>query len=295
MLLRGDIGCPLPDGERKERVLAQEKAALITGASSGIGLAIARTLGEEGYALTVAARRPEKLEAAAEGLRGEGLEVQSVAANMADEEELVGVFAKHREAYGRLDVLVNNAGVGIGAPMAEIQTKHLDMQLAVNLRALIIGTREGLPMLREAGAEHGKALLVNTASIAGKMGQGWLSIYAATKAAVINFTEGDPPRGGRRRRPVHGAGAGLRRHADDRVRQGPGARRGDDPARGHRRGGPLPAQHLAQLPRAGDRLHPPRRGHRRPLSPPAPAATPAPCACCSPPSATRATSSRRSR
>jgi NAD(P)-dependent dehydrogenase (short-subunit alcohol dehydrogenase family) len=74
--------------------------------------------------------------------------------------------------------------------MAEIQTKHLDMQLAVNLRALIIGTSEGLPMLREAGAEHGKALLLNTASIAGKMGQGWLSIYAATKAAVINFTEG---------------------------------------------------------------------------------------------------------
>jgi NAD(P)-dependent dehydrogenase (short-subunit alcohol dehydrogenase family) len=190
MLLRGDIGCRLPDGEREESQVAQEKAALITGASSGIGLAIARVLGEDGYRLTVAARRPEKLEAAAEGLRGEGLQVQSIAANMADEDEVVGVFAKHREAYGRLDVLSNNAGVGIGAPMAEIQTKHLDMQLAVNLRALIIGTREGLPMLREAGAEHGKALLLNTASIAGKMGQGWLSIYAATKAAVINFTEG---------------------------------------------------------------------------------------------------------
>ena len=170
--------------------MAQRKAALITGASSGIGLAIARALGEEGYGLTVSARRPEKLEAAADGLRGEGFEVESVAANMADEEDVVAVFAKHREKYGRLDVLVNNAGVGIGAPMAEIQTKHLDMQLGVNLRALIIGTREGLPMLREAGAEHGKALLVNTASIAGKAGQGWLSIYAATKAAVINFTEG---------------------------------------------------------------------------------------------------------
>jgi NAD(P)-dependent dehydrogenase (short-subunit alcohol dehydrogenase family) len=166
-----------------------ERAALITGASSGIGLAIARVLGGEGYALTVAARRPEKLEAAAEGLRGEGLEVQSVAANMSDEDELVAVFAKHREAYGRLDVLVNNAGVGIGAPMDEIQTKHLDMQLAVNLRALIIGTREGLPLLKQAGAGHGKALIVNTASIAGKGGQAWLSIYAATKAAVINFTQ----------------------------------------------------------------------------------------------------------
>jgi NAD(P)-dependent dehydrogenase (short-subunit alcohol dehydrogenase family) len=73
--------------------------------------------------------------------------------------------------------------------MHEIQTKHLDMQIAVNLRALIIGTREGLPLLREAGAEHGKALIVNTASIAGKTGQPWLSVYSATKAAVIGFSQ----------------------------------------------------------------------------------------------------------
>lgn len=166
-----------------------ERAALITGASSGIGLAIARLLGEEGYALTVAARRPEKLEGAAESLRADGYQVESVTANMTNEEEVVAVFAKHREAYGRLDVLANNAGVGIGAPMEEIQAKYLDMQLAVNIRALIIGTREGLPMLREAGAEHGKALVVNTASIAGKIGLAWNSVYSATKAAVINFTE----------------------------------------------------------------------------------------------------------
>jgi NAD(P)-dependent dehydrogenase (short-subunit alcohol dehydrogenase family) len=166
-----------------------ERAALITGASSGIGLAIAGTLGELGYGLTVSSRRPEKLEEAAGELRGRGYEVNGVAANMTDEDDVVGVFGRHRETYGRLDVLVNNAGVGIGAPMEEIQTKFLDMQLGVNLRALIIGTREGLPMLREAGAEHGKALIVNTASIAGKGGQAWLSIYAATKAAVINFTQ----------------------------------------------------------------------------------------------------------
>ena len=121
--------------------------------------------------------------------RSAGIEVQNVAANMTDEDDVLAVFAAHRAAYGRLDVLVNNAGVGIGAPMEEIQTKHLDMQLGVNLRALIIGTREGLPMLRDAAAEHGKALIVNTASIAGKGGQAWLSIYAATKAAVINFTQ----------------------------------------------------------------------------------------------------------
>ena len=165
-----------------------ERAALITGGSSGIGLAIARALGEDGYALTLSARRPEKLEEAAESLRTDGLEVESAPANMADEEEIKRVVARHREKYGRLDVLLNNAGVGIGAPMGEIQTKHLDLQLGVNLRALIIGTREALPLLREAGGEHGKALIVNTASIAGKSGQPWLSVYAATKAAVLNFT-----------------------------------------------------------------------------------------------------------
>ena len=167
-----------------------DRAALVTGGSSGIGLAIARALGEDGYALTLSARRAEKLESAADGLREDGIEVLSVPAQMTEEEEIVNLVAAHRDKYGRMDVLVNNAGIGIGAQMEEIKTKHLDLQLGVNLRALIIGTRESLPMLREAGAEHGKALIVNTASIAGKSGQAWLSIYAATKAAVINFSVG---------------------------------------------------------------------------------------------------------
>jgi NAD(P)-dependent dehydrogenase (short-subunit alcohol dehydrogenase family) len=166
-----------------------EKAALITGGSSGIGLAIARALGEDGYGLTLSARRPDKLEAAADDLRNGGLEVQSVAANMADEENLAGLVATHKERYGRLDVLINNAGVGIGEAMDSLTTKYVDMQLAVNLRAVVLMTRECLPMLKEAGAEHGKALLVNTASISGKAGQPWLSVYSATKAAVIGFSQ----------------------------------------------------------------------------------------------------------
>jgi NAD(P)-dependent dehydrogenase (short-subunit alcohol dehydrogenase family) len=165
------------------------RAAIVTGGSGGIGLAIARALGEEGYGLTLSARRPEKLEESVASLREDGFEVETVAANVAEESELVGVFEAHRQRYGRLDALVNNAGIGIGGPMAEIQTKHLDMQLAINLRSVVIGTREGLPLLREAGAEHGKALLLNTASIAGKGGQVFLSVYGATKAAVINFTQ----------------------------------------------------------------------------------------------------------
>lgn len=166
-----------------------ERAALVTGASSGIGLEIARTLGSMGYRLTVTARRPEKLESAAEGLRAEGFTVEAFAANVADEDQLRAAFDAHRGRFGRLDVLVNNAGLGIGRPLEQIEAKHLDMQMAVNFRATVLGVREGLPMLREAGAEHGKALIVNLASFGGKSGQPLISVYGATKAAIINFSQ----------------------------------------------------------------------------------------------------------
>jgi NAD(P)-dependent dehydrogenase (short-subunit alcohol dehydrogenase family) len=166
-----------------------ERAAIVTGGSSGIGLAIARALGEDGYGVTVSSRRPEKLETTAEGLRADGLDIHSVPANVINEEEVAGLVASHRERFGRLDVLVNNAGLGIGQPAGDIVTKHLDMQLGVNLRSAILATREALPLLREAAAEHGKALIVNTSSIAGKSGEGWLSVYSATKAGMIGFTQ----------------------------------------------------------------------------------------------------------
>ena len=93
-----------------------ERAAIVTGASSGIGLAVARVLGEEGYAVTMAARRAEKLEAAVAELAADGLDVQASRPNVSEEAEIQRIVAAHRERYGRLDVLVNNAGVGIGAP-----------------------------------------------------------------------------------------------------------------------------------------------------------------------------------
>jgi NAD(P)-dependent dehydrogenase (short-subunit alcohol dehydrogenase family) len=165
------------------------RAALVTGGSSGIGLAIARVLGAEGYRLTVSARRPEKLEEAAAGLRDEGFEVESVPANMIDEQEILRLVAAHRERFGRLDVLVNNAGIGIGGAIAEHDTKKLDIQLGVNLRAVYITLRECVPMLKEAGGEHGKALVVNISSIAGVHGEGWLAAYSATKAAVRGLSQ----------------------------------------------------------------------------------------------------------
>ena len=166
-----------------------DRAAIVTGASSGIGLAIAHMLGAEGYGLTVAARRPDKLTAAADELRAAGYEVEEVAANLTEEADIQRVVARHRDRFGRLDVLVNSAGVGIGAPVGEIQAKRVDMQLAVNLRALVLFYRECTAMLREAGAEHRSALVVNLSSISGKSGQPWLSVYSATKAAVIGFTQ----------------------------------------------------------------------------------------------------------
>ena len=166
-----------------------ERAALVTGGSSGIGLAIARALAEDGYGVTISARRPEKLEATGQELRGAGLDVHSVPANVVNEEEIVGLFESHKERFGRLDVLVNNAGLGVGAQMEQIETKRLDMQLDINLRSYVLATREALPLLKQAGGEHGKALIVNTASVAGKAGQPWISVYSATKFGVVGFSE----------------------------------------------------------------------------------------------------------
>jgi len=165
-----------------------DRAALVTGASRGIGFAIAEALAEEGYALTVSARKPDTLEQAADGLRAKGYEVEHVAGNMADEDAIRDVVARHRARFGRLDVLVNNAGIGVGAAAGDHQTKFVDMQLDVNLRAIVIFYRECLDLLRAAGTEHRNALVVNMASFAGKSPQPWLSVYGATKAAVIAYT-----------------------------------------------------------------------------------------------------------
>ncbi|HEY5430779.1 MAG TPA: SDR family oxidoreductase [Solirubrobacteraceae bacterium] len=166
-----------------------ERAAIVTGGSSGIGYAIAEMLLDEGYAVTIAARRPEKLQDALASLAGDGRELAHVAGNMASEDVVAQVVAEHQARFGRLDVLVNNAGVGVGAAVADIDTKRLDMQLAVNLRSIVLFYRQAVPLLREAAAQHHNALVVNTSSISGKSGEPWLSVYSATKAGVIGFTE----------------------------------------------------------------------------------------------------------
>lgn len=154
------------------------RSALITGGSSGIGLAIARALQEDGYELTLASRRAERIEPAAAELGALG-----IAADVSNEEDCARLVDAHRERYGGLDVLVNSAGIGIAGKIEDQPAKHVDLQLDVNLRGLLVVTRLALPLLKES-----KGHVINLASIAGTQPTPVLAVYGATKAAVLALT-----------------------------------------------------------------------------------------------------------
>jgi NAD(P)-dependent dehydrogenase (short-subunit alcohol dehydrogenase family) len=154
------------------------RSALITGGSSGIGLAIARMLREEGFELTLASRTREKIEAAAAELGA-----HAIAADVGKEEDCIRVVAEHKDRFGGLDMLVNSAGIGIAGTVESLQTKHIDLQLGINLRGLLIVTNEAIPLLKES-----KGWVINLASIAGTAPTPGLTVYGATKAAVIALT-----------------------------------------------------------------------------------------------------------
>ncbi len=154
------------------------KAALVTGGSSGIGLALARMLRDEGYELTLVSRTADKVAAAAAELGA-----FAVAADVSLEDDCERVLAAHTERHGRLDVLVNSAGIGIGGRVEDMTTKQWDLQFGVNLRGLFLLTRAAIPLLRES-----RGHIVNLASIAGTLPTPGLAAYGATKAAVISLT-----------------------------------------------------------------------------------------------------------
>jgi NAD(P)-dependent dehydrogenase (short-subunit alcohol dehydrogenase family) len=154
------------------------RAALVTGGSSGIGFAIARMLRDEGFDLTVASRTGERLERAAKELGA-----HPVVTDVSDEDQCVHLVTEHRERFGRVDMLVNCAGVGIGGNIEDMPTKQWDLQFDVNMRGAFVITRESIPMLKEA-----RGLIVNISSIAGTGAAGGLAAYGAAKAALIAFT-----------------------------------------------------------------------------------------------------------
>jgi NAD(P)-dependent dehydrogenase (short-subunit alcohol dehydrogenase family) len=153
-------------------------SALVTGGSSGIGLAIAAMLRADGYEVTLAARTREKVEAAAAEIGA-----FPVTANVALEDDCLRAVAEHRARFGGMDVLVNSAGIGIAGTVESLQTKHIDLQLGVNLRGLLLVSREAIPLLRET-----RGWIFNLASIAGTTPTPGLTVYGATKAAVIALT-----------------------------------------------------------------------------------------------------------
>jgi NAD(P)-dependent dehydrogenase (short-subunit alcohol dehydrogenase family) len=164
------------------------RAALVTGGSRGLGLALAGVLVSEGYSLTVAARDSDGLADAVRSLREQGGEAEAIAGDLSDEAFVCSLLVAHRQRYGRLDVLVNNVGTGFGQPVAEISTRRLDLQIGLNLRTAVLCYREAVPLLLDAGAEHGGAWVVNVCSRAAVEPQPWLSVYSATKAGLLSFS-----------------------------------------------------------------------------------------------------------
>ena len=135
-------------------------------------------LRDEGFELTLASRTAEKIEAA-----GAELGATATTADVSKPEDCERIVREHVERAGGLDLLVNSAGIGIAGRVEDAQLKHIDRQLAINLRGLVLVSQAAIPHLRKT-----KGWIVNLASIAGTQPVPILPIYAATKAAVISLT-----------------------------------------------------------------------------------------------------------
>lgn len=166
-------------------------SALVTGASRGIGAAIARALAEEGFDLTISARRVAALDAAAADLSRRGVQVQTAVADMALEDDVRRLARAHLDRFDVLDVLVVNAGMAFAAPLDHYPLRRLDKQIAVNLRSPLVLVQECLPALRQSAAANPRrgAKIVAITSMAGVAPEPQLGAYGATKAALVALCE----------------------------------------------------------------------------------------------------------
>lgn len=161
---------------------------LITGASRGIGLAVARRLAIEQFDLTISARSRDSLEPVAAALREHGTRIEAVAADMALEEQVIALAASHLELFGRLSVLVLCAGTGSAGPLDGYPLDRLDKQLVVNLRAPFLLVQRLLPALRATAGDCGYgAKIIAIASLTGMVAETGLAAYGASKAALISL------------------------------------------------------------------------------------------------------------
>lgn len=160
------------------------RVAIVTGGSSGIGLATARALGEAGCRVAVCARRREPLEEAAEALRAAAPEVLAVPADVSREEDVARLADRVREGLGPADILVNNAGAATFGRFLELRPEDFDRIFGVNVRGTFLCSRAFVPDM----VERGDGVVVNVASLAGKNAFATGSVYAASKHAVMGMS-----------------------------------------------------------------------------------------------------------
>ncbi|MFC4015032.1 SDR family oxidoreductase [Nonomuraea purpurea] len=162
------------------------KIVAITGASGGIGEAIARLLAQHGAAVVLAARRGERIDAIARDIRQEGGRAATCVVDVTKAEDLRRLISTTADRYGRIDVLVNNAGIAPISPLADLDTEGWSAMIDVNLRGVLNGVAAALPAFREQGTGH----LVTIVSEAGLTISPSMAVYAATKNAVRTVHEG---------------------------------------------------------------------------------------------------------
>jgi NADP-dependent 3-hydroxy acid dehydrogenase YdfG len=162
------------------------KVVAITGASSGIGEATARLLAEHGAAVVLGARRTQRLDELAQDIRDRGGSAITCATDVARREDLEGLVGRAVTEFGRLDVLVSNAGVSKIGPVSDLDVDGWSAMIDVNLRGVLHGIAAALPVFRRQGHGH----LVTTVSTAGLKIVPTMAVYAATKNAVRTLLEG---------------------------------------------------------------------------------------------------------
>lgn len=171
----------------KGEMMTSQPVVVITGASSGIGAATARLLGKQkGCRVVLAARREERLRNLEEEIRSTGGEALAVPTDVTQFDQIRNLVAVSREHFGRIDVLINNAGFGRLKMLEQLQPhEDIRQQVDVNLLGLIYATRLVVPMMKERGSGQ----IINMSSIAGFVAPPSYSIYSATKYAVRAFSE----------------------------------------------------------------------------------------------------------